>query len=78
MDVTDYERANLIWNMSEPVPQHLCSHYDIIFNGSVLYNIFDPARAMRHMSRLLGPHGRIIHIEMASKLDYEYLIRPVD
>jgi hypothetical protein len=63
MDVTDYEGANVIWKMCEPVPQNLHETYDVIFNGSVLDNIFDPAQAIRNMTRLLAPHGRIIHIE---------------
>jgi hypothetical protein len=78
MDVTDYEGANLIWNMCEPVPHHLHETYDVIFNGSVLDNIFDPAQAMRNMTRLLAPRGRIIHIEMVSNFLYEYLIYSTD
>jgi len=78
MDVTDYEGANLIWNICKPVPEHLHGTYDVIFNGSVLDNIFDPAQAIRNMTRLLAPHGRVIHIEMASNLAFEYLIYSTD
>ncbi len=78
MDVTDYEGANIIWNMCEPGPNHLFRTYDLVFNGSVLDNIFDPAQAMRNMTQLLAPRGRVIHIEMASNLLFEYLIYSTD
>ena len=78
MDVTDYEGANLIHNLCEPVPKHFCETYDVIFNGSILDNIFDPAQALRNMSRMLKSGGRVIHIEMASNYAYEYLIYSTD
>jgi hypothetical protein len=42
IDVSDYEGANLIWNMCEPVPRRLHGTYDIILNGSVLDNSTAP------------------------------------
>lgn len=78
MDVTDYEGANIIHDLCEPIPQNLCGTYDVIFNGSILDNIFDPAQAMRNMTRMLAPGGRVIHIEMASNYAFEYLIYSTD
>jgi SAM-dependent methyltransferase len=78
LDVSDYEGANLIYNLCEPVPEILKNRYDIVFNGSVLDNIFDPAQALRNITQLLAPRGRIFHIEMASNLGFEYLIYSTD
>ena len=78
MDVTDYEGANLIHDLCSPIPASMKSRYNVIFNGSVLDNIFDPAQALRNISELLTPNGRVIHIEMASNLAYEYLIFSTD
>jgi hypothetical protein len=44
----------------------------------VLDNIFDPAQALRNITELLALNGRVIHIEMASNLAYEYLIFSTD
>ncbi len=78
LDVTDYEGANIIHDLCQPVPLSMVGKYDVIFNGSVLDNIFDPAAALRNMTRLLSPTGRVIHIEMASNLAFEYLIYSTD
>jgi len=78
MDVTDYEGANIVHNLCEPLPEALNGQFDLVFNGSVLDNIFDPAAALRNITRLLKPNGRVIHIEMASNLAFEYLIYSTD
>ena len=78
LDVTDYEGANIIHNLCEPLPENLPGRFDLVFNGSVLDNIFDPAAALRNITRLLSPTGRVIHIEMASNLAFEYLIYSSD
>lgn len=74
MDVTDYEGANIICDLGGEIPGELCGQYDFIFNGSVLDNIFDAAGAMRNITRMLKPGGRVMHIEMATNLSFEYLI----
>jgi hypothetical protein len=78
MDVTDYEGANVIHNLCMPIPETLAGKYDLIFNGSVLDNIFDPAGALRNITRMLSPTGRVIHIEMASNLAFECLMYSTD
>jgi len=78
LDVTDYEGATIIHDMSVPVPKELENKYEFIFNGSILDNMFDPAQAMRNISQMLGPRGRVMHIEMATNLAFEYLMFSVD
>jgi len=50
LDVTDYEGATIIHDMSVPVPNEYQNRYEFIFNGSILDNMFDPAQAMRNIS----------------------------
>lgn len=78
LDVTDYEGATVLHDMCQPVPAALAGKFDFIFNGSILDNVFDPAMALRNMSRMLTPGGRVMHIEMASRLAFEYLIHGAD
>jgi SAM-dependent methyltransferase len=78
VDVTDYEGATIVHDMCNPPPPNLLEKFDFIFNGSVLDNIFDPAAALRSMTRMLKPNGRVIHAEMASNLAFEYLIYSPD
>lgn len=67
LDVSDFEGADLIWDLCKPLPAELENSADIIFNGSCLDNVFDPAMAMRNFTRLLRPGGRIIHTEHLSR-----------
>jgi hypothetical protein len=78
LDVSDYEGATIIDDLCKPLPPELAGRFDFIFNGSVLDNIFDPAAALRNISLMLKPNGRVIHIEMASNLAFEYLIYSPD
>ena len=78
LDITNYEGATIIHDMSLPVPNELKNKYDFIFNGSILDNMFDPAQAMRNITEMLSSNGRVLHIEMASNLAFEYVIFSVD
>jgi SAM-dependent methyltransferase len=66
MDVSDYEGADIIHNLDTPIPTNLEGKFDFIFNGSVLDNVFDPVMALKNISRMLAPNGRVIHFEHAS------------
>ncbi len=63
IDVSSYEDANIIADLTDAVPQELMFKYDFVYNGSCLDNIFSPADAIRNMTYLLNETGRIFHIE---------------
>jgi SAM-dependent methyltransferase len=63
LDVSDYEGADIIHDLNVPLPGHLCGIADFIFDGSCLDNIFDVGNAMRSLSHLLRPGGRIVMME---------------
>lgn len=63
LDVSDYEGADIIHDLNEPLPAGLHGTADFIFDGSCLDNIFDVAIAMRSLSKLLRPGGRIVMME---------------
>jgi SAM-dependent methyltransferase len=66
LDVSDYEGAEIVHNLDTPIPAHLEGKFDLVYNGSVLDNVFDPVTGLRNISRLLAPGGRVIHVESAS------------
>jgi hypothetical protein len=78
LDVSDYEGAELVCNLNEPIPAELHGSYDFIYNGSCLDNIFDPSTTLKNLSRLLRPGGRMIDIEHGSQVNGPYLMYPVD
>ncbi len=62
-DVTDYEGAEHIFDLSRELPGHLRGAFDFIYNGSVLDNVFDPAACLRNTTRMLKPEATIFHYE---------------
>jgi ubiquinone/menaquinone biosynthesis C-methylase UbiE len=74
IDISDYEGADYIWNMCEPIPEELENRFSFIYNGSCLDNVFDPVTFLKNTSRLLEVGGRIVHIEHASLWTGAYLM----
>ncbi|MCX7181021.1 MAG: hypothetical protein NTX56_20400, partial [Proteobacteria bacterium] len=74
LDVSDYENAEIIFDLNQPIPEELKGRADFMFNGSCMDNLFDPASALKNMSHLLRPGGRILHIEHGSPVQGAYLM----
>jgi SAM-dependent methyltransferase len=73
LDISDYEGANIVADLCGALPSEYEGQFDFIIDGSCLDNIFDPAMALRNLSRLLRPGGRIIHLERASRSPNVYV-----
>jgi hypothetical protein len=52
-DVSDYEGADIIFDLSGELPANTLGAFDFIYNGSVLDNVFDPASCMKNIARML-------------------------
>lgn len=74
VDVSDYEGADVICDLSLPIADDLHERFDFIFNGSCLDNIFNPATALCNLSSMLRPGGRLIMIEHGSFFNGPYTI----
>ena len=73
LDVSDYEQADIVCDLQGAIDKKHHGIADFIYNGSCLDNIFDPAAAMRNMSRLLKPDGRVYHFEQGNSHPTAYL-----
>jgi len=60
LDRSAYEGAEILHDLSEPLPAHLRETADLVVDGSTLDNTFDPARTLRSYAELLRPGGRLI------------------
>jgi len=67
-DKSDYEGADLVIDLANPVPEGLRGEFDFIFTGGCLDNVFSPAELLMNSSRMLRPGGRVMHYESASRL----------
>lgn len=63
LDVSDYEGAQIIHDLNQPLPAALHNICDFLFDGSCLDNLFDPANALRSFGRMLRPGGRMMLVE---------------
>ena len=63
LDVSDYEGADIVHDLCMPLPTRLNGIADFIYDGSCLDNIHDAGQAMRSMSAMLKPSGRMFAFE---------------
>jgi SAM-dependent methyltransferase len=73
LDVSDYEGAEIICDLNRPLPWRYRGVADFIINGSCLDNIFDPVTAIKNMTRMLKPGGRIVQFEQGNSHGAAYL-----
>ena len=74
LDVTDYEGADIICDLNEPLDEKLEGTADVIIDGSTLDNVFDPAMALRNLTKMLSDNGRIFLFNMGSNHNVPYII----
>lgn len=73
IDVSDYEGAEIIHDLSTPVPDDLKSRFDFIYDGSSLDNIFNGPQALLNMAEMLRPGGRILLFNAINSVPTAYL-----
>jgi SAM-dependent methyltransferase len=74
VDVSDYEGADIVWDLGYPVEPSLHERFDFIYNGGCLDNMFNPAGAIVNFSKMLKPGGRVVCMESASSWNAPYLM----
>jgi SAM-dependent methyltransferase len=65
VDHSDFEGADIIHNMNQPIPPSLAGIADLILDGSTLDNVHDSATALMNYNRMLRPGGRLVSINAA-------------
>jgi SAM-dependent methyltransferase len=74
IDVSDYEGADIVFDLCGKLPPKLKGSFDFIFDGSCLDNVFNPAAALSNISRLLKPGGRAMLLNHGTWLNAPYTI----
>jgi len=74
LDVTDYEGADIVWDLGQPIPEKYHGTFDFIYNGGCFDNMFNPGVAMMNLSKMLKPGGRMVCMESASSYHPPYLM----
>jgi SAM-dependent methyltransferase len=76
LDHSDYEGAEIIHDLTKPIPSTLYNYADFIVDGSTLDNVFDPGTTIRNFSEMLRPGGRLITTNIYSNHYEPYVIIP--
>jgi SAM-dependent methyltransferase len=66
IDVNDFEGANILHDMNQPLPDSLFSAFDVVLDGGTLEHIFDLPTALRNATRMVRPNGRFISLTQAN------------
>ncbi len=66
IDVSDFEGANILHDMNQPLPNSLISSFDLVLDGGTLEHIFDLPTALRNTTRMVRPNGRFISLTQAN------------
>lgn len=74
IDISDYEGADIVHDLTKPIPDSLEGVADFILDGSTLDNVFDPATMLRNIARLLKPGGRFVSVNVASNVYNPYFM----
>ena len=61
LDHSDYERAEVIWDLNRPVSPELEGRFGLILDGGTLEHVFDTRTALANIARMLKPGGRVLH-----------------
>lgn len=62
VDFSEYENADIIFDLNEDLPEELFEKFDYVINSGTLEHVFDVAKAMRNISDMVRPGGVIVHI----------------
>ena len=60
LDVSDYEQATDIWDLNDPLPDHLRHQFTAVIDGGTLQSVFNFSTALRNVMELVAPDGMLI------------------
>lgn len=73
---SDYEGAEVIHDLTQPLPDSLRGIADFVLDGGTLDNKFSPAATIRNYAELLRPGGRLLIANMLTNHHEPYSMMP--
>lgn len=62
MDVSNYEGANVLHDLNQPISERLSESYDCVFDGGALEHVFNFPTALKNCMEMVKPGGHLIII----------------
>jgi SAM-dependent methyltransferase len=66
LDFSDYERATIVHDMNEPVPESLKGKFSCVFDGGTLEHVFDFPQAIKNAMELVAVGGHFLGVAPAN------------
>ncbi|RME90807.1 MAG: hypothetical protein D6766_12730 [Verrucomicrobia bacterium] len=60
LDASDYEGADLVWDLNQPIPDDWDGQFDLVIDGGTLEHVFHFPTALANAMRLTGVGGRLV------------------
>jgi hypothetical protein len=61
LDISNYEGADIIFNLNEDIPDSLMNKFDCIIDPGTIEHCFNIPIVMNNLSKMLKVNGRILH-----------------
>jgi len=61
LDASDYEGADIVWDLNKAVPDSLKAKYDVVFDGGTSEHVFNFPQVLKNIYDVLKPDGVVIH-----------------
>jgi len=62
LDASEFEKAALVWDLNDPIPDDLRGQFDLVVDGGTLEHVFDIIQALENVENLLTPGGRFVSL----------------
>jgi hypothetical protein len=66
IDFSDYEGAKIVFDMNNPLPEHLYNKYSVVFDGGTLEHVFNFPQSIRNCMKMVETGGHFISITPAN------------
>jgi hypothetical protein len=61
LDVSDWEKPDLVWDLNREVPAEWRGKHDCVFESGTLQHVFHLPNVLANIHALLRPSGRVVH-----------------
>jgi hypothetical protein len=62
LDYSDFEGADITWDLNQPIPKKYWGQFDIIYDGGTTEHVFNFPQVLTNIYHLLKVGGKIIHV----------------
>ena len=72
-DISDYEGAEIVTDLNQPVAKEYLGQFDVVFDAGTIEHVFNVPQAFENVCKLLKPTGSIIlHHPSSNALDHGF------